>query len=111
MRTRIRSTFGLLAILALSACGDNPLAAILPTEIEIRNSTSSAIVGVFISPCTSDSWGANKLTDQIAPGQNRRFGVSPGCYDVAAVTQDQREVEFSAIEVTQGQTYQLTVTN
>ena len=87
----------LVLALCLSAlivsCGDD---ATGPDPCEgtclvINNTSDLTIDAVRFSACSADTWGADRLgSSTIAPGAEREWEVTPGCYDIqcAAVMGD-----------------------
>lgn len=54
-------------------------------ELRISNNGYAAIVEVYISPCSSSSWGLNQISSAIYPGYYTTVsGISEGCYDLLA---------------------------
>lgn len=52
----------------------------------LNNSTTRTIVGLYISPTTSTTWGPNQITSNIAPaGSIHFYDMPPGNYDIKAV--------------------------
>jgi len=45
---------------------------------KVKNNSSYTVTAFYLSPSSSGSWGANQLTNPIAPGGSRTIsGVSP----------------------------------
>ena len=85
--TKTAAALGLAATLA--ACGSldgGPL--VRPGEpvgqITIRNTSNAHLTVVTMSDCSNSTYGFNRLSDgeTIAPGYDRYFTVSAGCWDV-----------------------------
>jgi len=76
-------SIGLLAIVALACSPFGGGGQVTGTRITIANTGSDNICNVFISASAEDSWGDDKLGDQIGPGQSRSFSVDAGVeYDL-----------------------------
>ncbi len=81
-----------IALSALGACGgsDSPTAPSTPTHaVRLTNNSLRVVNAVYVSSCSSDSWGENKLTGTLSPLGVRTFAVTtPGCYDMRVVATD-----------------------
>ncbi len=81
-----------LALSALAACGgsDDPTSPSTPTAaLRLTNGSARTVSAVYVSPCTSDTWGNNRLTGTISPNGVRTFSLpAGGCYDVRVVATD-----------------------
>lgn len=54
-------------------------------QINVQNTSGETILFLYISSCSSSSWGADRLGTNVLPsGQSLSFTVSPGCYDLRA---------------------------
>ncbi|MDQ2669288.1 MAG: hypothetical protein M3Y31_01510 [Gemmatimonadota bacterium] len=93
--TRIRlATAALAAALTLTtaACGGDDSTGPSPASdngvILLRNDSNADIVTVNISPCTSPTWGSDRLgaSEIIAPAALRSFPEDPDCYDLRVST-------------------------
>ena len=52
-------------------------------RVTIINAGVTALVGVYVSPCSSNEWGRDLLSGRLTPGEQEAFGpFAPGCYDV-----------------------------
>lgn len=70
------------------------------TELVLVNNTRAPIYYVYVSPCSSSSWGADQLgSNVVMPGRTWTFRMSPGCYDMKAVDRDGREAEERNVQV------------
>ena len=70
------------------------------TELVLVNNTRAPIYYVYISPCSSSSWGADQLgSNVVMPGNTWTFRMSPGCYDLKAVDRDGREAIERRVDV------------
>jgi hypothetical protein len=61
-------------------------ASSLTASLDVLNNSPDSICYLYISPETSDSWGADWLgeSETIAQGENRTFFMGPGLYDLRA---------------------------
>lgn len=51
--------------------------------VRITNNYSSPLHTVYISSCSSSTWGGDQLSSTIGRGSSQTFGgYSPGCYDL-----------------------------
>jgi hypothetical protein len=73
------------------------------TSVRVENSSSEPVYFLFVSPCTSDSWGPDQLGDDILQaGQGKTITVEPDCYDVRAVREEDA-AERRGIDVDEGE--------
>jgi hypothetical protein len=81
--------------------------------IVLLNQTNSAVYYVYISPCSSSSWGEDQLGDSevVQPGATRTFSMSPGCWDLKARFSDGREVEERQVRMSAGGSRTWTLSN
>ncbi len=92
MSFRLRSAFALLPVALLAACSSLVTGGdlIRPGEatgtITVVNNSQFIIDAVLISECNASTYGLNRMVERetIAIGASRSFGVSAGCWDVAA---------------------------
>jgi hypothetical protein len=79
----------LLAGLSMAACGDDGgLEVCTGTCITVSNASTMAVDEVNYTACGVSGWGANRLgSGEIAPGDERSWAVTPGCYDIQAVAE------------------------
>ena len=62
--------------------------------LDIVNSTGVSIFYLYLSSCSSNSWGSDQLgSDVILSGTTYRFQMTPGCWDLRAELSDGRETE------------------
>jgi hypothetical protein len=91
-RRRAALGISILGLTILGACGgsDSPTAPPAPTHgVRLTNSSSRVVNAVYVSSCTADTWGDNKLTGTLAPLGVKIFAVTtPGCYDIRVVATD-----------------------
>jgi hypothetical protein len=118
-----RNVVVIAGLLLAAACGkgttepthddpipDNPQ----PTEtaIQVQNHSAYTLVDVYFSSCSATTYGEDRYTGALGPGESATFkDVSAGCYDIKAVTADDRVAEFRDQTVSTGQTTIVTVTN
>ncbi len=58
-------------------------------KLTVSNYSSTTLSQIYISPCSSSSWGADLLSGYIYPGHYLTFtGIRAGCYDLKAVNTD-----------------------
>lgn len=104
-----------VVLAAVAACGDSTTAPAPATEtrLVVQNSSSQAIVIVNFGPCTDPTWGPDRLgsTETIAPGAERAWAVSPGCYDVRARNASMGSAVWIEIQIAAGNTTRLTATS
>jgi hypothetical protein len=72
--------------------------------VVLVNRTNASIYYVYISPCSSSSWGEDQLGDSevVSPGATRTFSMSAGCWDLKARFGDGREVEERGVRMSAG---------
>ena len=88
LRIARRTALASAALVLLAACGgDSPTAPRGPVHgLRLTNNSERTIEKVYVSPCTSPTWGDNQLSSPLAPSAVKVFPVSAsGCYDVRAV--------------------------
>lgn len=82
------STF-MLSVLMVACGSDSPTAPTPAHGVRVTNSSLRTVNAVYVSPCSSDSWGDNRLSGTLAPLGVQSFSVpEPGCYDVRVVATD-----------------------
>ncbi len=75
----------------------------LTTTLDIVNNTNSSIFYLYLSWCSSNSWGADQLgSDVIAVGSTYSFSMTPGCWDLRAKLRDGREVDRRGVNMRPG---------
>ena len=75
----------------------------LTTTLDIVNNTNSSIFYLYLSSCSSNSWGADQLgSDVIAVGTTYSFRMTPGCWDLRAKLRDGREVDRRGVNMRPG---------
>lgn len=82
------------------------------TCIVVENrSASQTIEFVNFSSCSDQSWGSDRLTGSLDPGEQRAWSVEPGCWDIRAGWESGGTTcssSASGVDITSGQTYVLT---
>lgn len=82
---KIHPSLAAALALALGAClpHTDPVG---PTDGVVRlvNLSSVNIDAVYITGCTSQGRGGNRLQGIMTPRTHREFKMAPGCYDVVA---------------------------
>ena len=70
----------------------------------LQNRTATAVHYVYISPCSSDGWGSDRLnsSEVVMPGNQRSFALETGCWDAKAKFSDGREVEERGVALVAG---------
>ncbi len=92
MTRTIRTILAAASLAALAACASlvtgGPLVrpGEATGEIIVINGSRHTVDVVLISDCGASTYGLNRMMDgeKIAQGQQRRFTVSAGCWDVDA---------------------------
>jgi hypothetical protein len=79
----------LLGGLSMVACGDDGGVEVCTgTCITVSNLSTLTIDEVNFTVCGVSGWGANHLgSGEIAPGEQRSWAVTAGCYDIQAVAE------------------------
>jgi hypothetical protein len=80
----------LMLLTSLSACDEMITALAQPATLTVVNQTRTPVYFLYISACTSSSWGPDRLgsNEVIGSGATRRWTLDPGCYDVRAEFSD-----------------------
>lgn len=84
------TAFAVAALLSITtaACGSDSNGPSAPRNgtITMLNESDAPIDAVYISSCSDDSWGADRLPagETIATGATRNFTMPAGCYDIKA---------------------------
>jgi hypothetical protein len=83
------------------------------STVVMLNQTDAPIYYVYISPCSSSSWGEDQLgeSEVVQPGATRTFTMSPGCWDLKARFRDGREIEERQVYMTAGGSRSWSLTN
>lgn len=69
--------------------------------LTVVNRTGSTMTAVYISPCSSSSWGANQISSNIPrDGERAIDGIPGGCYDLQAITAGGGEAESLDVDIT-----------
>ena len=93
---------GVLLSLALTAC-DSSTDPNGPGRLRITNDASVPIVEAYISKCTDESWGSERLLGtSILPLASRVFELEADCWDALVVMSDGAEVPRFGIDVEAG---------
>jgi hypothetical protein len=87
-----KKTTALIAVLSVAAmaavitsCGDDDgTGPGCDTCLVVSNTSPFAVDMVNYRDCGAASWGADRLSGEIAAGQSGEFAVTAGCYDVRA---------------------------
>lgn len=70
------------------------------TELVLINNTGVPIYYVYISPCSSSSWGEDQLgSNVVMPGNTWTWTMNSGCYDLKAVDRDGREAVERRVQI------------
>jgi hypothetical protein len=77
------------AALVTLHCGDDGGVEVCTgTCITVSNASTLTVDEVNFTACGVSGWGANRLgSGEIAPGEERSWAVTAGCYDVQAVAE------------------------
>jgi len=76
----------------------------MTVTLDIVNQTNSPVFYLYLSSCSSDSWGADQLgSDVIAVGSTYSFSMTPGCWNLRAELGDGREVDRSGVNISSGE--------
>lgn len=84
------AAFAAVALLSVAsaACGSDSNGPSAPRNgtITMLNQSDAPIDAVYISSCSDESWGPDRLAagESIATGQSRDFTLPAGCYDIKA---------------------------
>ncbi len=66
----------------------------------LNNSSTRTISGIYISPVTATTWGANQITSNIAPSGSMHFyDIVPGNYDIKIVWTSGTDSTYPAVNV------------
>ena len=81
--------------------------------VVLLNQTNAPVYFVYISPCSSSSWGEDQLgeSEVVQPGATRTFSMSPGCWDMKARFNDGREFEERQVQMSAGASRTWTLSN
>lgn len=94
----------LLTVLLLSGCGllgGGSSSSSERARLVVRNQASQAIFFLYASPCSSDSWGDDRLGDDvIMPNASKSYQLTTGCWDFKAVMEDGDDVIESNTRIT-----------
>lgn len=72
-----------------------------PYTLTVVNRTGSTMTQVYVSRCTSSTWGTNQLSSNIPPDGERPIdGIPGGCYDLKAITAGGGEAENLDVDIT-----------
>ena len=75
----------------------------------VLNGTAVRISEVYFSPCSSDTWGSNRLGSQtIAPQQSRSWAVPSGCLDIKVRFSGAGESSPTRADIPAGSSYTVT---
>ena len=95
MRLSSLAPFG--ALLALMAFVPAPAEA---AQILLSNESSTTITFVYASTCDDEEWGEDLLpVDIVEPGAGAIITVSPGCWDLKAITVEGQELEQYSVSL------------
>jgi hypothetical protein len=117
MARRYLLTFGAaLALMAGTSCKDDGGSVgpdpVLETVVRFLNRSTQTIVGAFYSDCGADTFGQNRLgNDVLGPNQSMSFEVEPGCYDFATLDSDGNALTLFGVEVNDGDQTTIRITN
>ena len=83
------------------------------SAVMLVNQTNQSINYVYVSSCSSNSWGQDQLgaSEVVPSGSSRSFTMTPGCWDLKATLADGREVEERQVYVSAGAARTWTVSN
>ncbi len=75
----------------------------MSSTLDIVNRTGTPIYYLYLSPCSSNTWGSDQLgSDVIMSGTTYAFAMTPGCWDLKAQLRDGREVERRNVNMRTG---------
>lgn len=82
------------------------------SSVLLVNQTQTPVYYVYLSPCSSNSWGQDQLggSEVVMPGTQRSFSMAPGCWDLKAKMRDEREVSQRNIRLSAGSSWTWTLT-
>ncbi len=76
----------------------------LNSTLDIVNHTNAPIYYLYLSSCSSNSWGTDQLgSDVISVGTSYSFAMTVGCWDLRAKLSDGREVERRGVNMRPGE--------
>lgn len=84
------------------AASPTPLGAPVSTRVEIVNSGSAPVCGLYVSSVSEGAWGEDRLSEghTVPPGSTHSLVLPPGDYDVRVTgCTDEVLVERSALSV------------
>ena len=95
----------LLTVLLLSGCGllggGGSSSSSERARLVVRNQASQAIFFLYASPCSSDSWGDDRLGDDvIMSNASKSYRLTTGCWDFKAVMEHGDDVIESNVRIT-----------
>lgn len=80
--------------------------------LDIVNLTNEAIYYLYLSDCSSTSWGSDQLgNDVISRGNTYSFRMTPGCWDLRAESASGAETETYGMHISSGETNSWTLTS
>jgi len=97
---RLVSRLALASLLVLAGCGDSGTgpddgngSVLNPELIVVNELTDRAISFLYWSACDAGSWGPDRLgADVLSVGEERRWTLTEGCWDLLADLEDGTEV-------------------
>jgi hypothetical protein len=93
----------LLATIALAACGtsDDDGGVGGDSTLTINNDSSYALIGIYLSPTTSVSWGNDLLGNEVlVPGEVFEVsGIECDTYDIRVVDEDNDECILDSVDL------------
>ena len=83
-----------------------------PASVVLINRTQTPVYYVYVSSCSSNSWGPDRLGDSevVSPGTQRSFAMTAGCWDLKAEFRDGREASERNVRLNAGSSWTWTLT-
>lgn len=82
------------------------------TSLDVVNRTSVPVYYLYVSSCSSDSWGPDRLgSDVVMPNARQSFTMDAGCWDLKARFRDGDEVTRRNVRLRSGTSWTWTLSN
>lgn len=94
-----------IAVAGLTGCSD--ITGSNDATITVENNASVSVWRIYIAECDHSTWGDDRLgsDETIRPGNERRFRIDDGCWDMRAEFTDRTFAQDFGVRLDEGDNF------